>query len=117
MHPDIREIFHELRQHKDELVRALQRTETMNSAEQTAFDLLNAKADTLVKAVGDLTTLVSTEAQQLKDALAAGDGEDIVSAATALSAKLDTGIAAAQAALAPPVVAAPAAPVAPPAAS
>lgn len=126
MHPDIREIFHELRQHKEELVRAIQRIETMNSAEQAAFDGLNGKVDTLTgtvtslaTAVTGLTTAVSTEAQQLKDALADSDSDGIVAAASALSAKLDAGTAAAQTALTAAQAAltpAPATPATPPAA-
>lgn len=77
----------------------------MNQAEQDAFGALNTKTDALVSAVTALTTEISTEQKQLADALAANDTAGVLSAAAALSAKLDTGLAAASAALAtPPVV-------------
>jgi hypothetical protein len=84
----------------------LRKIEHMDQAETQAFADLNTKADaltgsvtSLASAVTGLTTEIATEAQQLKDALAANDTAGIVAAATAVSAKLDVGNAAAQAAL------------------
>lgn len=98
------------------------RIEEMDQAEQAAFDAANVKMDALTGAVVTLVTTVQTEAQQLKDALAAAaagnDSAGVVAAATALSAKLDSALATAQGALssvgavpvAPAVPATPAAP-------
>lgn len=83
----------------------------MDQATQAAFDEANGKIDTLTAAVTTLATDVVSEKQALDAALAANNTADVLTAAKALSAKLDSAISTAQAALASVAPAPPAPPV------
>ncbi len=74
----------------------------MDQVETQNFADLNTKLDALSDVVGQLVTLTTTEAQQLKDALAANDSAGVVAAQQALLAKVDAISASAVAALTPP---------------
>lgn len=76
----------------------------MNQAEQDAFKSLSDKAVALTDAVKGLSIHIAADHDALAQALASNDTAGVLEAAAALSAKLDEGIATAQAALALPVV-------------
>jgi ABC-type transporter Mla subunit MlaD len=89
MHPDIREIFHELRQHKDELVRATQRIEHMSQAlTQATAELANAASNLKVQ-VDNATTFIQSVPGRIQDAInSAGNDGDAVAAVQAVTAQL-----------------------------
>jgi ABC-type transporter Mla subunit MlaD len=94
---------HRHEQHTIALLQSIRKEiRKMNQAEQAAFAAASEKTDALVAAVVSLSASVKSEKAALDAALAnADDTAGVVAAATALSAKLDAGLAQAQAALAP----------------
>lgn len=89
MHPDLREIFHELRQHKDELVRAIQRNHDVSQALKTATEELANAASNLKVQVDNGITFIQSVPNRIQAALdSAGNDADAVAAVQAVTAQL-----------------------------
>lgn len=116
MHPDIREIFHELRQHKEELVRAIEKEKTMSQAlTQATADL--ATASTNLKAqVDNAITYIQSVPNLIQKALdnAANDADAVAAVNTVISQLKSEGDTLSSALQSPPPAPVPA-PVTPPA--
>lgn len=91
MHADIREIFHELRQHKDELVRITQRNHEMSQALKQATEELANAANNLKVQVDNGISFIQSVPNRIQAALdSATNDADAVAAVQAVTAQLKT---------------------------
>lgn len=89
MHPDVREIFHELQVHRDQIVRIREKDHQMSEAlTQAALDLATASAN-LKAAVNDAVTFIQDVPGRIAQAIAgAANDADAVAAVEAVTADL-----------------------------